>query len=126
MKPKAGDTPGRLKLLLLQERVTAERRIQHLEAAGSSTRQELNAARLAGIADRQRDDRQISSLKAQVQELRFFYPSDAPHSPPSVCEESADLILSLSGRWLEECKIIDVALALTGGDAECTAMTLAS
>jgi hypothetical protein len=113
------------RLLLLQERVTAERRIQHLEAAGSSTRQELNAARLAGIADRQRDDRQISTLKAQVQKLRF-HPSDVPRLPPSICEESADLVLSLSGRWLEESKMVDVALALTAGDAECTAMTLAS
>ena len=49
-----------------QERQNAERRIQHLEASSSATRQELNAARLAGIADRQRDGCQISSLKAQV------------------------------------------------------------
>ena len=53
-------------LLMLQERLLAERRIQHLESSCSSTRQELNAARLAGIAERQKDDRQISSLKAQV------------------------------------------------------------
>ncbi|CAL5224275.1 g6937 [Coccomyxa viridis] len=51
-----------------QERILAERRIQHLESSSSSTRQELNAARLAGIAERQNDDRQISSLKAQVKE----------------------------------------------------------
>ena len=50
-----------------QERQNAERRIQHLEASSSATRQELNAARLAGIADRQRDGCQISSLKAQVE-----------------------------------------------------------
>lgn len=52
--------------LASQERILAERRIQHLESSSSSTRQELNAARLAGIAERQNDDRQISSLKAQV------------------------------------------------------------
>ena len=41
--------------------------MQHLEASSSSARQELSAARLAGIADRQRDGCQISSLKAQVE-----------------------------------------------------------
>lgn len=56
-------------LLTSQERLLAERRIQHLESSCSSTRQELNAARLAGIAERQKDDRQSSSLKAQVGSL---------------------------------------------------------
>ena len=58
-----------------QERLLAERRIQHLESSSSSTRQELNAARLAGIAERQKDDRQISSLKAQVSALNNFQSS---------------------------------------------------
>jgi len=68
---------------ILQERLIAERRIQHLESSSSSTRQELNAARLAGIADRQKDDQQISSLKAQVQcssfALLYIHLSPAMH-----------------------------------------------
>lgn len=59
--------------LVSQERLLAERRIQHLESSSSSTRQELSAARLAGIAERQRDDRQISTLKAQVRGLRCTF-----------------------------------------------------
>ncbi|CAL5221557.1 g3778 [Coccomyxa viridis] len=51
-----------------QERIPAERRIQHPQSSSSSTRQELNAARLAGIVERQKDDGQISSLEAQVKE----------------------------------------------------------